>query len=195
VAGTCSASRFNSRLVGSGYPGGDCYTRPMADGRNVPLFDAVASPSSWNQRMVQGEYAVHYSSFGPDHAGNPFCTIFPTLQAAEIYANDVTLQRPEVRCQIYDHHGMVGAPAREICGAKFKGETDLGRFRRWGGGILFIGGAVLTTADWVADFRFGWPAMIGTRILLPGLILLVTEGLVMLHARQTAARQGTHSAA
>jgi hypothetical protein len=165
------------------------------EGRRVKLFDAAASPPSWNERMVPGEYAVHYSNFGPDHVGAPYCDVFPTLHAAGLYATDATLQRTDLRCQIYDHHGMVGAPIREIRGAHFKGETDLGRFRRWGGGILFIGGAILTGVDWAADFRFGWPAMIGTRMLLPGLILLVTEGLLILHTRQTTASQRTHSAA
>ena len=58
----------------------------------------------------------------------------------------------------------------------YKGESDLSpRFRRWVGSILFFGGLILTVIDWRADFRFVWPAMLGTRMLIPGFLLLITE--------------------
>jgi hypothetical protein len=34
------------------------------------------------------------------------------------------------------------------------------------------------------DFRLTWPATIGARILIPGLILLVTEVALVLHAKR-----------
>jgi hypothetical protein len=38
--------------------------------------------------------------------------------------------------------------------------------------------------DWSSDFKLTWPATIGVRMLIPGLILLVTEVALVLHARQ-----------
>jgi hypothetical protein len=34
------------------------------------------------------------------------------------------------------------------------------------------------------DFRLTWPATIGARMLIPGLILLVTEVILVLHAKR-----------
>jgi hypothetical protein len=156
----------------------------MPPGREIPLYDASAKPASWHERMRAGEFAVHRSSY--PHGRPPFCTVFASMEEAVEYARHIVKETPTLRSRIYDHHGMVGAPLFEAAGAEFKGEADLGKFRRWGGGILFLGGAMLTAADWLADFRYGWPAMVGTRMLLPGLILLVTEGLVQIHQRRSA---------
>jgi hypothetical protein len=51
------------------------------------------------------------------------------------------------------------------------------------GSVLFFGGVTLIVVDWCHDFRLSWPAMVGTRMLIFGMILLVTEGLVLLHGR------------
>ena len=92
----------------------------------------------------------------------------------------------DLRCRVYDAHGNVGAPVFEIAGKDFKGETDLSRFRRWVGGICFIVGSILTLIDVSQNYRLMWPSTIGTRMLVPGAILLVPEGLVMLTARHNA---------
>ena len=73
----------------------------------------------------------------------------------------------------------------EVRGAKYVPESDITpRFRRWGGAILFFVGMILTLVDWSANFKFGWPSMLGTRMLLPGLVLLFIEAMVVMNARQ-----------
>lgn len=152
--------------------------------RTLPLFDPATQPSSWNERMSAGEYAVHYSSFA-NPAIAPFCSVFSSLPEAESYAKEQIALHPDLRCRIYDHHGFVGEPLREFRGATYKGDSDLSpRFRRWAGSILFFGGLILTLIDWRANFRFVWPAMIGTRMILPGLLLLLTEAIIVFYAKR-----------
>jgi hypothetical protein len=70
---------------------------------------------------------------------------------------------------------------------KYVGDSDFSpRFRRWAGSLLFFGGILLTLIDWHVDFNLGWPAMIGTRMLIPGLVLLFIEAMVILTARRSA---------
>lgn len=134
--------------------------------------------------MTPGEYAVHYSMsvIGVDAAA---CTVLPSLAAAETYARKQVLQHPSLQCRIFDHHGFVGAPALEINGSDFRRRGEItSRFRRWVGSVLFFGGSAMFITDWVAGFHYDWPSVLGSRLIIPGLVLLVTEGLVMLHARR-----------
>lgn len=162
----------------------------MSDPRQLPLFDPGSQPPTWNERLAQGEYAVHFSDFEDSAKGEaPFCLAFESLPAAEQYAVAEVARRPGLRCRIYDQNGFTGAPIREFKGDKYRDNTDLSpRFRRWGGSILFFGGLVLSIVDWSFGFRFLWPSMLGTRMILPGAMLLITEGLVMLYARRSKSR-------
>jgi len=137
--------------------------------------------------MAPGEYAIHPSST-ENPTATPICFVFPTLEDAVLYAEQQAAIQPTVRFRIYDHHGFIGAPIREIRGSKYR-ENDLSpRFRRWVGSILFFGGAILTLVDWSVDFRFLWASALGTRMLMPGAMLLFIEAMIMLHAR----RRRTH---
>ena len=60
----------------------------MVPPRQLPLYDAGHKPETWNERMVPGEYAVHYSSFEDRTSGAPYCTVFTTLQEAVDYAQE-----------------------------------------------------------------------------------------------------------
>jgi hypothetical protein len=141
--------------------------------------------------MKAGEYAVHYSSFDEPSGVVPFCTVFENLSGAEVYAREQIAERPHLRCRIYDHQGFIGAPVREFKGCSFKGEGEISsRFRRWGGSVLFFGGLFLTAIDWYYDFELSWPSIIGMRIVIPGLILLFTEVLFILHARYSTTSPG-----
>ena len=152
--------------------------------RELPLFDLNARPSSWNERMAPGEFAVHPSSF---KAGTPACIVFDSLAEAEAYAREQIVQQPSLRCRIYDHQGFVGAPPVEVAGSAYQGDRDLSpRVRRWLGSALFFGGLGLVLLDWSTDFHLSWPALVGSRLLIPGLLLLLTEGLILLHAKQKA---------
>jgi hypothetical protein len=156
----------------------------MSYPRQLLLFDGGSQQASWNERMTPGEYAVHYSSFESSSNVTPYCMVFGDLKEAEEYARQQVLERPALRCTIYDHQGLIGAPLRDIRGSEFKGDSDISpRFRRWGGSVLFFGGLVLVIVDWSVDFRLTWPATIGSRMLIPGLILLLTEAVVVLNAR------------
>jgi hypothetical protein len=158
----------------------------MIPPRTVPLFDPGAQPASWNERMSPGEYAVHYSSFDKvAQETGPSCTILGSLKGAEEYAKTQVILNPELRCRIYDDRGFVGSPILEVCGKQYEGESEISpRFRRWFGSLLFFGGLALVIVDWSSDFTLTWPATIGTRMLIPGLILLVTEVALILHAKR-----------
>jgi hypothetical protein len=48
----------------------------------LPLFDGSLSQGTWNERMREGEYAVHYSSFSSDVHAGPYCTVLGDLPSA-----------------------------------------------------------------------------------------------------------------
>jgi hypothetical protein len=154
--------------------------------KRVPLFDPAAQPSSWNQRIAASEFAVHYSSFPEGFTGAPYCDVFASAAEAETFAQDYVNDHPQVRCRVYDAHGMVGAPLFEVAGKSYKGESNLSHFRRWAGSVLFVVGSSLFTVDVLQDYRLMWPSTIGSRMAIPGALLLLTEGLVMLTARHNA---------
>ncbi len=163
----------------------DSYTLGMSPLRTVPLFDSGAQPASWNERMLPGEYAVHYSSFDSRAlVTGPSCTILGSLADAEEYAKAQVILKPGLRCRIYDDRGFVGPPILEVRGLQYK-ESDISpRFRRWVGSLLFFGGLALVIVDWSVDFKLTWPATIGVRMLIPGLILLVTEVILVLNVKR-----------
>jgi hypothetical protein len=137
--------------------------------------------------MLPAEYAIHYSH-SKDAA--PTCTIVASLAAAEQYAAEQVALDPTLRCRIYDHRGFVGAPVREVRGKQYVAPSDITpRFRRWAGSILFFGGTILTIIDWADDFKLGWPAMIGTRMMVPGFVLLFIEAMILLQAKRHPHRE------
>jgi hypothetical protein len=136
--------------------------------------------------MVPGEYAVHYSTFkGRSAYSEPYCTVFSGLDDAVLYAGQQVQAQPDLRCTIYDHEGF-GRPAlRDVRGdAFYEKDAFSPAFRRWAGSILFFGGVILTAIDWAHDFALLWPATIGTRIVFPGLALLVADIVIVLEARR-----------
>jgi hypothetical protein len=155
----------------------------MPERRALALYDEKATPSSWSERMHPGEYAIHYSH---TRKGAPLtCDVFPNLGAAETYAHERITLDPTLRCRIYDHDGFAKPPIREIAGVLYKGEGQLShRFRRWLGSILFFGGIALVALDWMHDFEMSWPALIGSRLIVPGLILLFTEAMIVFYSRR-----------
>jgi hypothetical protein len=56
--------------------------------------------------------------------------------------------------------------------------------------VLLFGGAALLAVDWMQDFRLNWPSLIGARMLLPGLVLVVTEIVIVLNARNKSRHGG-----
>ena len=162
----------------------------MSYPRHLPLFDEGVRQGTWNERMVAGEYAVHYSSFEEDSGVAPYCTVFGDLQAAEAYAKRQATTRPALRCTIYDHQGLIGPPLRDIRGSKFRDSSDLSpQVRRWLGSALLFCGLILIVIDWSSHFRLDWPSVIGNRILILGLILVVTEALVAFNAKHERRRR------
>ncbi|AEU38820.1 hypothetical protein AciX8_4549 [Granulicella mallensis MP5ACTX8] len=171
---------------------------PAKQPRTLLLFDPAAQPQSWNERMADGEFAVLYAgaivqpitSQDDISAGHSFCTVFSSLPAAEVHATQQVALHPTLRCRIYDRYGLGQQPVREVAGGQHKGESEITpRFRRWVGSVLFFGGLGLTLFDWHADFRFGWPSMLGTRMLPTGLVLLFIELAILLNAAQKRRKQ------
>jgi hypothetical protein len=165
----------------------------MAQSRTLLLFDPNAQPQCWNERMTSTEYAVLYSHIHPipsdhqdgDPISGPVCTVFSTLAEAEDYATQQVALIPSLRCRIYDHQGLAVQPVREIRGSQYKGDSEISaRFRRWAGSILFLGGLALIVLDWSTDFKLSWPATIGMRMFPAGLILLVTELVIVITTRR-----------
>lgn len=165
----------------------------MPQSRTLLLFDPNAQPQSWNERMTPTEYAVLYSGSQPlsanPHDGKPtsgpYCTVFSTLTEAEDYATQQTALIPTLRCRIYDHRGLAIQPTREIRGSQHKGDSEItARFRRWAGSLLFFGGLALVILDWSTDFKLSWPATIGIRLFPAGLVLLITELVIVITARR-----------
>jgi hypothetical protein len=173
----------------------------MSYPRTTLLFDPNAQPQCWNERMAFGEYAVLYSSNHLTSSGSqtntirdPFCTVFGTLSDAEQHANQQVALLPTLRCRIYDHQGLGGQPVREIRGIEHKGEGEISaRFRRWCGSILFFGGVGLVALDWSAGFSLTWPATLGSRLVPVGLVLLITELVIVVETRRKSrgAQQST----
>ena len=135
--------------------------------------------------LVPGEYAVHYSSYPDAGYSGPYCTVLGSLEDPVAYARQQVNEYPALRCTIYGHQGFVGPPLKDIRGSEYKDKDALSpRFRRWVGSILFFGGLILTIIDWRTDFALSWPAMIATRIVVPGAGLLLIEAIVLLNARR-----------
>ena len=152
-----------------------------------PNYDANRMPGTWNERMVPGEFAVHYSSFSVKDYDGLYCSVFGSLADAEAHAKEQVAQRPTLQCTIYDHEGFVGAPFADIRGNDFKDTGSMSpRFRRWGGWILFATGSILMIIDWRTDFALMWPGMFGSRIIIPGFALLVMDALITIHQRKKA---------
>ena len=121
----------------------------------------------------------------------PACTVFGSLVEAEAHATVKVAEEPTLRCRIYDQHGLAGQPVREIRGALHKGESEISaRFRRWGGTILLVGGIVLWVLDAHSDMKMGWPSTVAARIAPLGLILLVTELVIVIDARRKRGQSG-----
>lgn len=133
--------------------------------------------------MAPGEYAVHFSTYGGKVARGPVCVVLGSLPEAEAYAQQQVAEEPTLRTRIYDHHGLIGEPIREFYGTAYKGPRDMSpTVRRWIGSVLLFGGAAMMLFDWSKDFKLSWPGLIGSRLIIPGLILLVTE--VLIHANK-----------
>ena len=165
----------------------------MSRPRTLLLFDPYVVPHSWNERMAPGEFAVLYSSHesSPDNiSGAPHCTVFTSLAEAEEYANNEIKRSSTLRCRIYGTAGLGGPPLLEVRGTDYRGESEMSAgFRRWCGSILFFGGLGLILLDWTSDFRLTWPATIGARAMPVGLILLLTEAIILYVNRRKTNRR------
>jgi hypothetical protein len=162
--------------------------------RKLPLYDENLQPGKWNERMVPGEFAVHYSSFPVKDYEGLCWTVSGSLDEAVAHAREKVDQRPALRCTIYDHEGFVGAPFGDIRGKEFKDKGSISpRFRRWAGSVLFIAGMTLMIVDWRTDFELMWPGMFGSRIVIPGFAILEMDAITTIHqrkrARETAGRE------
>ncbi len=164
----------------------------MGQPRTVLLFDPNVVPHSWNERMAPGEYAVLYSRHeaSPDNAsGAPYCNVFTTLAEAKEFANSEVKRSSTLLCRIYGTAGLGGPPLLEVRGTDYRGEGEMSAaFRRWFGSILFFGGLGLILLDWASDFRLTWPATLGVRAFPVGLVLLLTEAIILYGNRRTTNR-------
>ena len=167
----------------------------MATPRKVALFDAQRHSEAWNERMVPGEYAVHFSHFAGDASVIPYCWIFSDLDQAVAYAQDEVRKTPTLRCTIYDHHGLVGAPIRDIRGVDFKDGGFSPRLARWIGSMLFFGGTALTIYDWTRNSQLQWPTAIGMPMVVPGLTLLFADIVSSVHKKWHHTRAGAKGVA
>jgi hypothetical protein len=165
----------------------------MTEPRTLPLFDPTATPQSWNERMVPGEYAILYANLQPQlleqppgshPVTGPICVVFDSLPAAEAYAERQVAQFPRLRCNIYDHNGMGHDPIRQICGIHGRDTNEISAgFRRWGGSALLLLSIILGIAEWRSDFTLTWAGTIASRLAPAGVVLLVTELAIIAEAK------------
>jgi hypothetical protein len=158
--------------------------------RKLALYDAEHPSQAWNEQMAPGEYAVHFSHFNGAVPVVPYCLLFSDLDQAIAYAQNEVKDRPTLRCTIYNHHGLVGPPIRDIRGLEFKGGEVSRRLAIWIGLTLFFGGAGLAIYDWTRNSQLQWPTAIGMPMVVPGLTLLVAEALSSVHKRTRRTRAG-----
>jgi hypothetical protein len=95
-------------------------------GRELLLYQPGRRRGTWNEQMVPGEYAVHYSNFaGRSVYSEPYCTVFEGLANATAYAEGQVLIQPDLRCTIYDHEGFGKPPIEDIRGVAFREKDGL----------------------------------------------------------------------
>lgn len=153
--------------------------------RKLALHDEDLKAGTWHERMIPGEFAVHYSSFLANDYDGLYCVVFGGLDDAVAHAQQQVRERPALQCLIYDHEGFVGAPLRDIRGTAFKDKNSLSpRLRRWGGIILFLAGLILVIIDWRTNFELMWPGMFGSRIIIPGFALLLMDAIITIYQRR-----------
>jgi hypothetical protein len=154
--------------------------------RTVPVFDAQSVPQSWNSRMQAGEAAVMLadartgspvrldgSAVMDVNAADVF--LFANAVVAEAWSRAQVQRLPELRCRIYDHHGLADQPL-EIKDPRYQKHDGFSRKTSVHIGLGLLGtGVTLCVAEWISDFHLSWAAMIGARLLPVGLLLLVTE--------------------
>jgi hypothetical protein len=170
--------------------------------RSIPLFDVRAQPPSWTDRMTDGEYAVMTADA---RTGSPclldgtpvrdvnaaLVYVFANVADAEVWSREQVARLRELRCRIYDTHGLANQPI-DIRDPRYEKHDGFGRKTSlWIGVGLFIVGAVLVTVDVLSDWRLLWPSTIGTRLLPAGLLLIVTEGALRLNDWEKRKREGT----
>ena len=140
--------------------------------------------------MGPGEFAVHYSNFEGEAGKAPYCTVFGSMEDAVAYAQRKVADRPTLWCRIYDDQGLIGPGLKEIRGAEYREKGEMtARFRRWAVVILLLGGLILIGIDWNSDFRYTWPATIGMRMVIPGLVLAVTEVVIVVLDRRRRGKE------
>jgi hypothetical protein len=168
-----------------------CYTSRVHYPRKLPLYDDNLEAGTWHERMVPGEFAVHYSSFLAKDYDGLYCSVLSSLDDAVAHAQQQVRERTALQCLIYDHQGFVGAPLRDIRGTAFKDKKSLSpRFRRWVGAILFLAGLILMIIDWRTDFELMWPGMVGSRIIVPGFALLLMDAIITIYQRRRTRAAG-----
>lgn len=71
-----------------------CYTSRVNYPRKLPLYDENQQPGTWNERMIPGEFAVHYSSFPVKEYQGLYCTVFGSLDEALAHAREQVALAP-----------------------------------------------------------------------------------------------------
>jgi hypothetical protein len=122
-------------------------------GREIRLFDPRRNPQDWTDLISPTECAVFFkdrvdsSPLAPD--GQPYasgaresCVVFSSLDAAQRFCEAKIHALPQLRCEIYDSHGLAHPPLVVLVHPDFERKEDGGpigsRRRTWGAGALFL---------------------------------------------------------
>jgi hypothetical protein len=169
----------------------------MSSSRAYLLFDPSATPKSWNDRMISGEFAVLCTTaFGgslmnpdgspcldPDREGA--CIVFGNLAEAKQHCTRQLASHPTLRYSIFDHHGRGKAPLQEFYNHAHAPKGDFtSTVRRWLGVILVGTALILTSAEVITGMGFGWAAMIAAGLAPAGLLCVFIEFFTMVEARR-----------
>lgn len=145
--------------------------------------------------MADGEAAVLFTGDRPEELNGTetpdagFCVVAGSLAEGEQYAREAVAAQPKMIARIYDRRGMVGAPLAEFAGSQANRSEISAKFRRWGGGSLFVVGVLLGAAELISGMRINWAGMLAARLIPVGVILLLTELGLVLGARRERKRK------
>lgn len=130
----------------------------MDDGTEIRLYDPQRKPPDWVDLMQPTDCAVFLknrttsiplASDGREFAGTAYatCILFKSFDTAQRFCDGKVKQLPEVRCEIYDAHGLASPPLAVVLHPEFQGEEEDGPIwqqrRKFIMAVLVLAAAIL----------------------------------------------------
>lgn len=155
--------------------------------RELRLFDPERRPQNWMGHIRDGEFALFFKDANSGEEMKPdgtyvespeesTCLITESLDEALDFAEARVDESPQLRCDIFDHHGKANPPLASIVSQDRKGQENteaLGWKRiRWGI-VLIPLGIPLIVYDYLHDWALILPAFFGINLIAAGARMIV----------------------